>query len=43
LWEACETWADGQLEDLAASAEDAEKGGSKRISKTKSSRKSKRS
>src|SRR5579864_808073 len=27
LWEACETWADGQLEDLAASAEAAEKGG----------------
>lgn len=43
LWEACETWADGQLEDLAASAEDAEKGGFKRTSKTKSSRKSKRS
>ena len=34
LWEACETWADGQLEDLAASS---------RTSKTKSSRKSKRS
>jgi hypothetical protein len=43
LWEACETWADGQLADLAASSEDAKKGGSKRTSKTKSSRKSKRS
>ncbi|SPE39922.1 hypothetical protein SBA3_3490019 [Candidatus Sulfopaludibacter sp. SbA3] len=43
LWDACETWADGQLADLAASPEDAKKGGSKRTSKTKSSRKSKRS
>ena len=43
LWEACETWADGQLADLAASSEDAKKGGSKPTSKTKSSRKSKRS
>jgi hypothetical protein len=41
LWDACETWADGQLEDLAPSSEDAKKGGSKRTSKTKSSRKSK--
>ena len=43
LWEACETWADGQLEDLAASFEEAKKGGSKRTSKVKSFRKSKRS
>jgi hypothetical protein len=43
LWDACETWADGQLADLAASSEDAKKGGSQRTSKTKSSRKSKRS
>jgi hypothetical protein len=43
LWEACETWADGQLEDLAASSEEAKKGGSKRTSKVKSFRKSKRS
>lgn len=42
-WEACETWADGQLEDLAASAEEAKKGGSQPTSKTKSSRRSKRS
>ena len=41
LWDACETWADGQFEDLAASSEDAKKRGSKRTSKTKSSRKSK--
>jgi len=27
LWEACETWAGGQLADLAASTEDAKKGG----------------
>ena len=43
LWEACETWADGQLADLAASPQEAKKGGSKRTSKTKSSKKSKRS
>lgn len=43
LWDECETWADSQLEDLAASSEDAKKGGSKQTSKTKSSRKSKRS
>ena len=42
-WEACEEWADGQLADAAASSEEAKKGGSKRTSKTKSSRKSKRS
>jgi hypothetical protein len=42
--EACEQWADAQLEgSQAASIEEAEKGGSKRTSKTKSSRKSKRS
>jgi hypothetical protein len=43
LWDACETWADGQMEDLAASSEDAKKGGSKRTSKAKSSRRSRRS
>ena len=41
LWEACEQWADSQLADVAASSGEAKKGGSKRISKTKSSRKSK--
>ena len=43
LWEACETWADGQLADLAASSEETKKGGSQRTSKAKSSRKSERS
>src|SRR5580658_10424751 len=43
-WEACEEWADGQLADVAASSSrEAKKGGSKRTSKTISSRKSKRS
>ena len=43
-WEGCEDWADRQLEGSPpAAAEEAEKGGSKRTSKTKSSRKSKRS
>jgi hypothetical protein len=42
-WEACEDWADGQLADVAASSGEAKKGGSKRTSKTISSRKSKRS
>jgi len=42
-WEACEEWADGQLADVAASSEEVKKRGSKRISRTKSSRKSKRS
>ena len=41
LWEACEEWADSQLADVSASSGEAKKGGSKRISKTKSSRKSK--
>jgi hypothetical protein len=40
--EACERWADAQLETQAA-PETAEKGGSKRTSKRKSSRKSKSS
>ena len=40
--QACERWADAQLESsLAASPEAAEKGGSQRTSKRKSSRKSK--
>jgi hypothetical protein len=43
LWEACEEWADKQLADVSASSGEAKKGGSKRTSKTKSSRKSKRS
>jgi hypothetical protein len=42
-WEACEEWADVQLADSTASSGEAKKGGSKRTSKTKSSRKSKRS
>ena len=42
--EACEGWADAQLESSqAASTEAAEKGGSQQTSKAKSSRKSKRS
>jgi len=41
LWEACEQWADNQLADTSASSEEAKKGGSKRISKTKASRRSK--
>jgi len=40
LWEACEHWADSQLADVSASSGEAKKGGSKRISKTKSPRKS---
>jgi hypothetical protein len=42
-WEACEQWADGQLAEVAASSEEVKKRGSKRTSRTKSSRKSKRS
>src|SRR5260370_32272267 len=42
-WCACEEWADRQLADSPASSEEAKKGGSKRTSETKSSRKSKRS
>jgi hypothetical protein len=41
LWEACEQWADRQLEDVSASSGEPKKRGSKRISKTKSRRKSK--
>jgi hypothetical protein len=41
LWEACEQWADSQLADVSASSGEAKKGGSKRISRTKSPRKSK--
>ena len=44
LWEVCEEWADHQLANVSASSSgEAKKGGSKRTSKTKSSRKSKRS
>jgi hypothetical protein len=42
-WEACERWADEQLEGIPVSAEEAEKGGSPRIWKAKSPKKSKRS
>jgi hypothetical protein len=46
-WEGCEDWADRQLEELegsgTASAEEVEKGSSKRTSTTRASRKSKRS
>jgi len=42
-WDAGERWADEQLEAVPASAEEAEKKGSQRTWKTKSSRKSKRS
>jgi hypothetical protein len=41
LWEACEQWADSQLVDSSASSGEAEKGGSRQISRTKSSGKSK--
>jgi hypothetical protein len=41
FWEACEQWADTQLADVSASSEEAKKGGSKPISKTKSPRRSK--
>lgn len=42
-WEACERWADAQLDSLeAASTEAAKKGGSKRASTRKSKRRSKR-
>jgi hypothetical protein len=39
-WDACERWADEQLEAVPASAEEAEKKGFRRTSKTKSPRKS---
>jgi len=43
-WEACEEWADAQMEfPPAASSGEAKKRGSKQKSKTRSSRKSKRS
>lgn len=43
-WEACEQWADSQLEDsAAASQEAAKKGGSKRTSRPRLPKKSKRS
>lgn len=41
LWEASEQWADSQLTDISASSGEAKKGGSRRVSKTKSSGKSK--
>jgi hypothetical protein len=39
-WRACEQWADTELEQQAAASEAAKKGGSKRPSKPKSSKKS---
>lgn len=42
-WEACERWADEQLEAVPASVQEAEKKGSPRTWKAKSPRKSKRS
>ena len=43
-WQACEQWADAQLETPEAAAQEAaKKGGSKRPSRPKSSRRSKRS
>ena len=42
-WEVCERWADEQLEAVAASAEEAEKGGCRPTLQGKSPRKSKRS
>ena len=41
LWEACEEWADNRLAESSGSSGELKKGGSKRISKTNSSRKSK--
>jgi hypothetical protein len=43
LWEASEQWADSQLTQVSASFGEAEKGGSRRISRRKSSGKSKSS
>jgi uncharacterized protein DUF6788 len=43
LWDASEQWADSQLTDISASSGEAKKGGSRKISGMKSSRKSKRS
>ena len=44
LWEGCEAWADSQLgASQTVSTEEAEKGGFKLASKTRSSRKSRRS
>lgn len=42
-WEACETWADTQLDGLKASSEEVKKRASQPTSKTQSSKKSKRS
>ena len=40
VWEVCEQWADNQLADVPTSSGEAKKGGSRRISKTKSPGKS---
>lgn len=42
-WQACEQWADSELEQTAGAAEGLEKGGSKRVSKGRSSKRSRRS
>jgi hypothetical protein len=42
-WDACQHWADSQLENATASSEEVKKGGSRQTSKMKSFRKSKRS
>ncbi len=42
-WEACEQWADAELERSEGAAEAAEKGGSPRASKARSAKRSKRS
>jgi hypothetical protein len=42
-WQACERWADTELEATAAEAEAAKKGASRRPSRRRSSRKSRRS
>lgn len=41
LWDACEDWADRQLDALSSSVKEVKKGGSKRTSKPRSSRRSK--
>ena len=41
-WQACEQWADAQLDEAASETEAAKKGGSKRRSRARSSPRSKR-
>jgi hypothetical protein len=40
VWEVCEAWADVELQDATATAQEAEKGGSMRKSKRRSDKKS---